>query len=125
MVGESTTLNFNSSKNSYHIWNLRVPDNHTIFLDYRETLALSPWDNFTYLRLVENLDNTSKTFLDKSSSWVHLIDGNGAFKPIYRSFTSRASSITLIFSGMTTLYRFAVLIKPAKRYGEIVYFIKY
>ena len=114
---ESTTLNFTSSGNGYQLWNLRVREDRAMSLGFHLTDALMPWDNFTNIRMNDNMDNISDIFGDTCSAWVNLIDGNGTFKPIYRSFTSRTSAMTLILSGMSTRYRLSVVIGSSQKEG--------
>ena len=109
-VEESTTLNLTSSGNAYQLWNLRVPENLTVSLEFHRTDKLSPWDNFTYIRLNDNIGKMSNISVASFSAWAHLIDRDGTFKPIYRKFASRTSSMTLIFSSMATKYRLSVVI---------------
>ena len=118
IVEESTTLNFTSSGNGYQLWNLRVPDNQIMSVEFYLTDKLSPWDNFTNLRLNDKMDNMSDILVDTCSAWVHLINRDGTFKPIYRSFTSRTSLMTLIFSSMTAQYRLSVVIGSTQHEGK-------
>ena len=117
IVEESITLNLTSSGNAYQLWNLMVPENQIMSLQFHHTDALSAWDNFTYLTLNDKTDNMSDISADTCSAWVHLIDRDGTFKHIYRSFTSRTSSMTLIFSSVTTKYRLSVVIGSTQHEG--------
>ena len=118
IVEESITLNLNSSGNAYQLWNLMVPENQIMSLGFHHTDALSAWDNFTYLTLNDKMDNMSGIFADTCSTWVNLINRDGTFKPIYRSFTSRTSAMTLIFSSMTTQFRLSVVIGSTQHEGK-------
>ena len=118
IVEESTTLNFTSLDNGYQLWNLRVPENHTMSMEFHRTDKLSPWDNFTYIRLNDNMGKISDITVDTFSAWAHLIDRDGTFKPIYRKFASRTSSMTIIFSSMTTKYRLSVVIVSTQHEGK-------
>ena len=116
LEGEQTRL-INSSNNAFDHWYVQVPNDFVISLLFERMEMLSPWDGYTYLKIKDTTVNNSRQS-DSCSSWTHLIDHQGQFKTIYKTFSSSSSSVQITFSSMATHYAIAIKIQPTKIEGK-------
>ena len=113
--GKSENLTINSSRNSYQYRNLRAPDESVVLMQFSQNERHSPWDNITYLKMYDKkLDGYEHVNL---SSWTNLLDGDGRFKKEYEKFTSRSSSVYIIFSSTKTNCSITISMSAIDRTG--------
>ena len=117
LIEEHETLAIDSSNKTYQYWKIQVPKNCVVSLLFENIDTPSVWDNFTYLRM-DNKDDGNLQSINSCSSSTNVIDINGQFKTKYTKFTSRSSSLKIIFFTTTPLYKMTLSIKAMKREGN-------
>ena len=78
----------------------------------------SAWDGYTYLAVGDDV-NALHHEERPCTSWIQFINSNGYFNTLHQNFTSKSSSITVIFSSFVTKANFTMRITAIKSQGNI------
>ena len=115
---ETTTIEYrNPSKNAYEFWDIQTPSGFVVSLMFEHFEINGDWDSYMFFAIGDNEDQFSAN-TNSCRSWT-LITEQGRLQSKYRytNFTSRSSSLRLIFSDFTTKPTFSFMLQVQKSKG--------
>ena len=98
-----------SSKNTFCFWDVKAPTGYVVSVFFQEFKITggTTWDGYMFLSLGDD-ETKFNNSTDPCKPWKQ-ITKKGKFQPEYKlSFTSRSSSVKIIFSSFTTSATFSV-----------------
>ena len=115
---ETTTIEYrNPSKNAYEFWDIQTPLGFVVSVMFEHFEINGDWDNYMFFAIGDNEDQFSAN-TNSCRSWTLITEqGRLQSKYRYRNFTSRSSSLRLIFSGFTTKPTFSFTLQVQKSKG--------
>ena len=115
---ETTTIEYrNPSKNAYEFWDIQTPLGFVVSVMFEHFEINGDRDNYMFFAIGDNEDQFSAN-TNSCRSWT-LITEQGRLQSKYRytNFTSRSSSLRLIFSSVTTEPTFSFTLQVQKSKG--------
>ena len=104
------------SKNAFNFWDIRAPPAHVVSISFETYPAEGEWDRYMFFLLGES----GAKFNDSVGSchqWTDLTD-KGISRPEFTNFTSKSSSVQLIFSSFTTDFTFTARLQAVPSKGN-------
>ena len=115
---ETTTIEYrNFSKNAYEFWDIQTPPGFVVSVMLEHFDIDGDWDNNMFFSIGDNEDQFSAN-TNSCRSWTPITEqGRFHSKYMYTNFTSRSSSLRLIFSSFTTKATFSIKLQVQKSTG--------
>ena len=102
-----------SAKNTFRFWEFKGQEGYVISLSFDLVHISNALDGIMYISFGDNAENYSMT--NDSCTWTKMNDGT---RLKFSEFTSRSSSVKLIFSSFTTKVSFNVTLRAVKSRGK-------
>ena len=104
------------SKNAFNFWDIRAPPAHVVSISIGKYGIRGEWDGYMFFLLGENGDKFNDS-VGSCHPWTDLTD-KGTLRPEFTNFTSKSSSIQLIFSSFTTDFTFTARLQAVPSKGN-------
>ena len=113
-----TTIEYrNPSKNAYAFWDIQTPSGFVVSVMFEHFEINGDWDNYMFFAIGDNEDQFSAS-TNSCRSWTPITEeGRFQSKYMYTNFTSRSSSLRLIFSSFTAKAIFSIKLQVQKSKG--------
>ena len=113
-----TTIEYrNPSKNAYEFWDIQTPSGFVVSVMFEHFDINGDWDSYMFFAIGDNEDQFSPN-TNSCGSWTSITEqGRFQSKYMFTNFTSRSSSLRLIFSTFTTKATFSFTLQVQKCKG--------
>ena len=102
-----------SSQNTFRLWDFKALDGYVISLSFDLVYISNTFDGYMYISFGDNAENYSMT--NDSCTWTRMNDGTHLK---FSEFTSRSSSVKLIFWSLITKVSFSVTLRAVRSKGK-------
>ena len=121
MMLNKTTIEYrNPSKNAYEFWDIQAPPGFVVSVMFEHFDINGAWDSYMFFAIGDN-ENHFSANNNPCRSWTPITEeGRFQFKYMSTNFTSRSSSLRLIYSSFTTKATFSFTLQVQKCKGILI-----
>ena len=110
----------NPSKNAYEFWDIQTPTGFVVSVMFEHFDINGGWDKYLFFS-IGNIEDQFSANTNSCRSWTPITEqGRFQSKYLYTNFTSRSSSLRLIFSSFTTKATFSFTLQVQKCKGILI-----
>ena len=104
------------SKNTFLFWDVQAPPGYVVSVFFQQPQIEGAWDGYMFISLGDNEANFNNS-TDSCDPWIQ-VTKKGIFQKKYQNFTSRSSSVKIIFSSFTTEATFSIRLQAMISQGN-------